>query len=53
MLAFLYTFRECHEWSAAPISAGGYAACGECCIDGEPVAAPRVNRLFPPTQLQK
>jgi len=45
---------ECHDWSAAPISAylrlgqRGYFR-SECCIGGESIAAPRVNRFLQPS----
>jgi len=58
MLSCFLLFLECHEWSAAPISARlgqgvrGYFR-GECCIGGKSTAAPRVNRFLAPTHQRR
>ena len=55
---FLYSFRECHELSAAPIPAclrRGPRGCfrSECYTGSESVAAPRVSCLLAPTHQRR
>jgi len=50
---FLCSFRECHEWPAAPICACFRrgpcgCSCSECCTAVESMATPRVNRFLTP-----